>query len=291
MLESNYLSHQMTWIIPLLPEKLPGKVVKLWGKGHYRIKCLINGLPLSDGSQVTSFIAFGHDVKPINHNTSSLELENYVLFMWDVPGERSKDQNGKEGDPKAIEVELIGEDDAEKIAFNIRETIGDNLKKQIIEKTEVSQQRIRENWKELNRAFESLDSDISSYSSDEIQNKLQGIQEQYEKIKNVEAELDNSKQLLEKKLQGLEPYGILLETSEENQQNDNREKIDLSKDFGKDWTEKLRRNGLYATKEIANSYLISIFTALYLGRLVLLNGALLNQGMNQAGIGTSQNLR
>lgn len=39
------------WIIPLLPEQLPG-VITLSGRGFYEIECFIESLPLLDGTIV-----------------------------------------------------------------------------------------------------------------------------------------------------------------------------------------------------------------------------------------------
>ncbi len=60
--------------------------------------------------------------------------------------------------------------------------------------------------------------------------------------------------------------------SEEDEEINKIQLVYLPKNFGDEWTIQLQNDGLYVTKQITNSYLISIFSALYLGRLVLLNG-------------------
>lgn len=272
MPDNDDLLNSRLWILQLLSQKqLPGIVTRKLKSGDYKIKPLIDNLPLSDGTYVEEFIAFQGDVRVEN-----ISEKDYCRFEWKNFGERKKKPTSygtlEDGDPQAIEVEVISYEDAEKIAFEIREDIGDNLRRQIIEDNKVSQQRIQENWQELNRAFKSLDSYISSYSLDEIQNKLQEIQEQYQQIEDIKASQNKQQEALDKQAKQLEPYRSLLPESEEDEEINKIQLVDLPEKFGHKWKEQLENNGLYVTKQIANSYLISIFSALYLGRLVLLNG-------------------
>lgn len=99
----------------------------------------------------------------------------------------------------------------------------------------------------------------------------QHLKERHEKLRQeLEAEYKAKDSLLNQREQKLKPFGILISDEE---QNENDQISLFPENLGQSWNNLLEQRGLYVTKPVANSYLLSLITALYLGRLVLLNGS------------------
>ncbi|MEP0751072.1 AAA family ATPase [Coleofasciculus sp. FACHB-T130] len=125
-------------IFQLLTERLPGKIIKKFGIGHYKIKPLFTNLPLTDGTKVEEFVAFAHDVE----DRELIPYKDYVTFSWHKPGERATDKDGQPGDPKAVEVKKVSQKEADGLAEEIRKNIADELRDELAkELTKLKQER------------------------------------------------------------------------------------------------------------------------------------------------------
>jgi hypothetical protein len=141
-------------------------------------------------------------------------------------------------------------------------TKGDELIQQINRlknETEEENQLVQKRQQELDRAYKFFL--INYFSLSKLDLILQVLNSTYQDYKKLKMSYTK-----------LAPYVPLLKVSQENKHTYQSQAWDLPENFGNEWESKLGNNGLYVTKQIANSYLVSIFSALYLGRLVLLNG-------------------
>ncbi|MEL4897556.1 AAA family ATPase [Crocosphaera sp. Alani8] len=247
MLDNNDVLKILDYAIPILPvTQLAGIVnhVRTDKNGNYIcfIKPLNQDWFTSEGELIDSLFCYLGE-SPRDINDQEISNDNYVSFQWD------KSQWEIHKRKNAINIQNITEENAQNLLSTFKNTIKNKLEQEIKQKSI----EIEERSLEINQRLEDL----------KIEEEI--VREHYEENQKNEHRLKNM-------AQQLEPYGILLGTSEENQQNNQSQLSDLPENFAQEWTNNLQNNGLYVTQQIAKSYLISIFSALYLGRLVLLNG-------------------
>lgn len=246
------------WIIPLLPEQLPGEVTRIFGQGNFKIKCCVEGLPLSDGTTVDTFIAFHNkDIKYPDY----LQPGDKVLFIWQNAGCRSYNTKKDEfGDPKAIIVSKISSEEADKITNEIKNNLGDFMKQQL-------EQEYEEKQIEIDRRLQETDQKLIL-----IEEKTKNINFCQKETEEKYNELLEKIGFVEEQQKQLEPFGILTSSPSNSDQQSIDKDSRLPNDFLDYWDSHLQNSGLLIDKKLALSYLVTILAALYLGRFVLLNG-------------------
>lgn len=258
------------WIIPLLPERLSGRVRKKLDGGRFFIEPSVNGLPLTDGKIVQEFFAVRGEV-----NT-----DDYVTFRWKNPGQPEFDNVKKQyGNPLAIDVKVVSKDEALYLADEIRETLETELRQQLKQQQdmlqqeqetlaqqaeELAQQRTQDLKNELDRKAQELETlEIS------LNKERQCLDKRQEYIELLASEAQKAKHLWA----DLEPYRLAIPLVSEDVISDVTEPIPLPQNLGLQWNEMLHSSGLPLPKYIGTSYLLALISALYSGSLVLLNGS------------------
>lgn len=254
MSSDNNIPLNRKWIIPLLPKQLPGKIVQIFGKGHYKIECFIESLPLSDETFTEYFVALQHDVEDY------LECDDIVLFTWQNPGHRSRKKNDELGDPRAINVCQINLEEAQKVTHEIQERLGIYLKQEIQKEHEGKQL-------EINKKLQEIDQKLNL-----IKEKTKNIDLYQEELEQKYNELLEKITFVEEQQKQLEPFGVLTSRSSENHQHSIDQDSRLPDNFLDYWDSHLQNSGLLIDTLLNRTYLNAILAALYLGRFVLLNG-------------------
>lgn len=255
------------WIIPLLPDRLPGRVRKKLDGGQLFIEPLINGLPLIDGKIVQEFFAFKGDAK----------LGDYVTFLWKNPGHREFDDATKH--PSAINIKVASEDEAANIVNNIQKTLAEELHSQLKQQQdelkqeleavaqkaeELAQQRTQDLCDGLNRKAHELTQQENS-----LVEKRQLLDEQQAHIESLAAIAKKAEYFWGR----LEPYRTAIPLVREDETDDAAEPCPLPENLGSQWDEMLCSSGLPLPSYIGTSYLLALVSALYSGSLILLNGS------------------
>ncbi len=259
------------WIIPFLPEKLPGQVFEKKSGGQLLISPLISGLPLTDQTVVQRFFA------PDGNNAST---GNYVIFRWKRPGERGFDQIRKDyGDPRAVEIEVIEEEQAKELAENIRNSLSEKLRNQLHQQQEKLQQEIEK----VNQQAENLAISRTQDLMDKLQiqeeslaNRESTAQEELQKLEKKQALLEalTSEATQAKVLwQSLEPYRAAIPLVKKEESDFIADGYPLTEDLGGAWNKMIESDGLLLPKYVGTSYLLSLIASLYSGSLILLNGS------------------
>jgi len=266
MTELNQDPFDARWLNCLYGGKLSGKVVKLLTDGHVHIQPILN-FTLVNGSKVNRFFALKSNCK------GEISLWDYVFFEWQNVGERGFNQKLLEqGDPRAIEVESVDMKVALELATQTKNLLP---------------QKLKEKWNEhinnLEQKVESLAESRITELKTEINSEKEKLARQKLVLENQSDELDILSQSLDQKrkefaekedhlnqrFQELAPYALAVPISKPELQIIEDE---LPENLGNIWRELLLEE-LQVSKEIANSFLISLFSSFYSGSIVLLNGS------------------
>jgi hypothetical protein len=284
-----------TWILSLLPQRLPGEVKRVFqinnGQGVL-ITPLVN-IPLADGTWVQQFFAI--------ENTSRINQGDYLSFEWEEPGQRSYNQKKeKYDDPKAISLESISQGEAEFLAKDIKNILASGLRSQLEQQEKEIQNKLRE--------VDSLVEQKVKIRSEELDRNAQNLEQKEAEIKALEENLvakleeketqlalENQKQeqIFERRKKELQSFSesakVLREEAEKAQQDIEPYRLavpqkiktlakstlgdsNIPEDLAEKWQAALANNGLILPKALAISYLVSLISAFYSGSLVLLNG-------------------
>ncbi|MBD2579157.1 AAA family ATPase [Oscillatoria sp. FACHB-1406] len=279
------------WIIPLLPKQLPGQVIRKLQNNILFISPLIDNLPLKDGTQATEFFA----------PNSVAEQGDYVTFEWEKPGERGIDRSKQQpGNPHAVKVRVISEQEAkvlatevqEKIATHLREelkkelnqlqqqqvSLEQEIEKKVKEKTqEVEEKEIALNQRELEfKRQQELDrqqlhEDRSRLSliHQERQDFLEGLE------RSIQASVDDSEKTrreAKELFDAVEPYRLAVPLEVQEQPIQPSEVLPFPQSLALQWQTILSKSGLFLPKNIEMSYLLALLSSCYSGSLLLLNG-------------------
>ena len=294
------------WIIPLLPERLPGRVER---RSPTLIRSLIRCLPLSDGTTVESFFSTNQEVN----------RDDYVTFQWENPGERGFDNKKQTaGDPRAIDIKKVSLEEAQELTQKIRDKLAIQLRDRVkYKKDELD--RLRRDIK--NEIQEGVDAKVKEQKAkldrlmQNLENKIQervdlGVKEEKVKIEQKRSELDRQKKeftkkskdrefSLDSKTKDLNDKEYFLEQTKQELKSSIRELQELEKviqpyriaiphinnykhsnepnspfpeKLAKTWQKLLAESQVFVPENIAISYLLSLLSACYSGSLVLLNG-------------------
>ena len=194
MLDNNDVLKILDYAIPILPvTQLAGIVnhVRTDKNGNYIcfIKPLNQDWFTSEGELIDSLFCYLGE-SPRDINDQEISNDNYVSFQWD------KSQWEIHKRKNAINIQNITEENAQNLLSTFKNTIKNKLEQEIKQKSI----EIEERSLEINQRLEDL----------KIEEEI--VREHYEENQKNEHRLKNM-------AQQLEPYGILLGTSEENQQN------------------------------------------------------------------------
>ena len=261
------------WIIPFLPDRLPGRVQQRWAGGQLIIEPLVRGLPLIDGTIAHQFFAFGGEAAP----------DDYVTFRWEKPGERGFDRvKEKYGEPRAVDVEGVEEDSAIQLAEEIRERLATEVLDELQHERETVAQQVEDlaqsRTQELRNELESreasqqnLADNLEAWSA-KLKEEQQGFDEENERNESLAAYAYEAQREAEQIWAAIEPYRLAVSIVTENESSDLIEPCPLPKNLGAEWSEMLHSIGLYLPKHIAIGYLLALASALYSGSPILLNG-------------------
>lgn len=164
----NGSSNSNMWIITLLPDRLPGRVrKKLYSSGHFIIDPLLQKLPLKDGTLAESFFAPCSD-----SNDASVGEEDYVTFRWRNPGQRGYDQIRQEdGDPVAVDIKVVSEEQARQLADQIRERLAEKLHHQLKQE----QYQLQQTREKVAQQIEELAHERTQQLTDELNRKEESL--------------------------------------------------------------------------------------------------------------------
>ena len=246
MTELNQDTFDMKLLNCLYGGKLPGKVTKRNPIGNIFIQPLNSLTSVDDSSKIEKFFA------PRNNCEEGISPENYVLFEWQNVGQRRSDQRlDRYDDPLAIKVEIVTQEEAKKLAIEIEENLAQSRIAEL--KAEIDAEKERLLRQKLVLENQSDELDILSQSLDQ-----------------KKKELSEQEQQLNKRFQELAPYALAVPISKPKSQIIEDE---LPENLGNIWQERLLLEELQVSKNIANSFLISLFSSFYSGSIVLLNGS------------------
>lgn len=267
-----------SFVLELLPKRLPGKVTKKWGP--LMIEPLISTLPLDDGTYAGIFFA----------PHGGAEENDYVLFRWEKVGKRGFDfSKNKPGDPTALEVEVVPESRANEIAEEIRrlisEELRENLKKERINiKTrenkidELVQQQVQARLVEVEQRDYELNQ--RDYELDQREHHIDDTLRQHQEAINrdradIEAQavsIRREQTEFSQQLRAIAPYQQAIPDIIPTEATGPTAHSPLPQNLARRWQDSLSNNGLVLPEALSISYLISLLSAFYAGSLVLLNG-------------------
>lgn len=278
------------WILSLLPRELPGRVRTKRGNSLILIP-LIEGLPLTDGTTAKQFFA----------PNGTAEENDYIAFQWEKPGERGFDRTREqEGDPRAVRVRAISENEAHQLAEAIREKLATKLRQQLEQqRVEIQQQqakvdqlveeRTKAKLDEINdwaRALErreakaqdqetTLKAELAEQEAQlfaELERKQASLVQWERSIQALSESLAASKAQAKQFFDAVKPYRLAVPLSVEEQPPQPSEILPLPQNLAENWGSMLESVGLLLPQNIATSYLLSLVSACYSGSLILLNG-------------------
>jgi hypothetical protein len=248
------------WIIPFLlgNARLSGTIGKIKTDKNGDYICFIDplnqGLLTSNGKEIDQFFCYlGKTAEDSKHQT--LREDNFVSFLW---------KNFRE-DTVAEDIEKIQEEEARNLSKIIQQKIEEQLERECKKEHKIKEQELDFREEEIQQKEKKLENE-----KDKINQEHQQNQACLNNLKIKEHNLNVGQSLINQIFQEIEHYGILDNNLRKGQINSQFKP--LPRNFGENWTQSLNDNGLYVKKSIADSFLISILSALYLGRLVLLNG-------------------
>lgn len=294
------------WIIPLLPERLPGLVKR---RSPTLIRSLIRRLPLSDGTTVELFFSPNGEVNQ----------DDYVTFQWENPGERGFDHKKQTaGKPIAIQIEKVSLQEAQELTKRIQDNLAIQLRDRVKEKkseleslrrnikNEIQERvdlEVKEQKAELERQRQNIENQIKERVDVEVKEQKAQIERQINELDRQRSELieqwENQEYSLDNKAKNLNDKEYFLEQQEQELKSSIRKIQELEKDIrpyrlaipninndrhssepeplfpdnlAKTWQTLLVESKVFVPENLAISYLISLLSACYSGSLLLLNG-------------------
>lgn len=270
MTELNQDPFDARWLNCLYGGKLAGKISRVLADGNSCFIQLLTDLTLVDGTKVRNFYA-----QKRNFKNQSFKLGDYVLYEWEKVGERSYDPTKDDkGEPKAIEIEIVDKSEAEKITQEFKKLLPSEL---------------REIWIKHLRRIVDRENSLDSLIEEEVTNQTKHIKNEYEKksqelskdkeyIYEEMGRIDQSLQKLEQRklkikemFKEIEPYRLAVPV--ETPKLPVSEPLPLPEKLGTKWHSQLQTEGFYVSRNIANSFLLSMLSGFYSGGIVLLNGS------------------
>ena len=255
MTELNQDPFDARWLNCLYGGKLSGVVTKI-GDVYILIQPILS-LTLLDGSKVDKFYASKNDCK------KEISLRDYVFFEWKNVGKRTL----------AIEVEPVDMKAALELATQTKNLLPQKLREKwnehlgsLEQKSEnLAQSRITELKTEINSEKERLARQklVLEKQSDELDIFSQSLDQKRKEFAEKEEHLNQ-------RFQELSPYALAVPISKPELQVISHA---LPNNLGNIWQEQLLLKELQISKNIANSFLISLFSSFYSGSIVLLNGS------------------
>jgi len=284
-----------TWILALLPQRLPGEVKRVFpiGNGQGVVIAPLVTVPLSDGTWVQHFFAI--------ENTSRINRGDYLSFEWEEPGQRSYNQKKETyGDPKAISLSSISQGEAEYLAEDIRNILASSLRSQLEQQEKELQSKLRgvdslveEKVKirseELARNAQRLEQkevEIKTFEENlvakleekeaqlalESQKQEQVFEQRRKELQSFSESTEALREEVKKVQQDIEPYRLAIPQKIKASAEPDFGNSNIPESLAEKWQTALANNGLILPKALAISYLVSLISAFYSGSLVLLNG-------------------
>jgi AAA domain (dynein-related subfamily) len=236
-------------------------------------------ITLQDGSKSRKFFALRRNCK-----AQSLQKDDYVIFEWERVGERSYDRKRDgQGEPEAVEIEIVSKEVAEEIARKFRGLLPKALREkwnEFLSVLEQKEQTINLQVEELARSRitelqREVDLEIERLSEQEVvlQHKNKELDIRTKELKQQQNLLTEKEQNFTELAKELEPYMLALPIKKKKLQVGSQDYEFLPNKLGENWQKQLQMDGLQVPKNVANSFLLSLLSGFYSGGLVLLNGS------------------
>lgn len=263
------------WLNCLYGGKLSGRA-KVVTDAFIFIEPLLD-ITLQDGSKVRKFFAPRWKCK-----VQLLQKDDYVIFEWERVGERSYDRRrDTEGDPEAFEVEVVSKEMANELARQLKSVLPEMIRRRwndCVSDLEQKKQSIDLQVEELAQSLITELQQEIDLERIELQKKEKFLNNRHEELElclqSIEQKSDSLAQREEAMMQlskELEPYKLAVPIN--IKEPTSLDSDHLPESMGINWQIQLQNDGLYVSKNIANSYLISLLSGFYSGALVLLNGS------------------
>jgi hypothetical protein len=285
-----------SWILSLLPTRLPGEVRKVFtsnnGSQRIHITPLVN-VPLTSGEQVESFIAF--------NSRDQFEQGDFISFEWESLGQRGYNKFKEEyGDPRAISLALISEAEADNLAKEIRQIISEDVRlrlekqeKEILKRHQeidnIVNEKVKDKLNEINKFAHELKEQETRFKTEkdfflaQIEQKELQLHEEYQEkqrlldqhkneLQCIANSIKQQKEEAEKLIQSVEPYRLAVPRETKPETVLSTEVRTFPDKLASQWRNVLTSNGLILPEALSVSYLVSLLSAFFSGSLVLLNG-------------------
>jgi hypothetical protein len=118
-----------------------------------------------------------------------------------------------------------------------------------------------------------LEWDKHSKQEEALNQRNHELELQKQKQQNISASLREEKEFLMQLSKEIEPYKLAVPLTTKQSQVDSKNLRSLPDKLGENWQNQLRQDGLQVSKNIANSFLVSLLSGFYSGGLILLNGS------------------
>ncbi len=261
MTELNQDPFDARWLNCLYGGKLAGRA-KVVTDAFIFIEPLLD-ITLQDGSKARKFFGLKR-----NCISSSITKDDYVIFEWQKVGERSYDRKRDgEGDPEAIDIEVISKEIAEELTKKFKGLLPSELREIWIKHF----RRIVDRENSLDSLIEEEVTRLTKNIKTEYEKKSQQLSESEDYIYQKIDETDRRELKIKEILKEIEPYRLAVPLEIENLSVS--EALPLPEKLGTKWHSQLQTGDFHVSRNIANSFLLSMLSGFYSGGLVLLNGS------------------
>lgn len=268
MTELNQDPFDARWLNCLYGGKLAGRA-KVVTDAFVFIEPLLE-ITLQDGSKTRKFFGLKRNCK-----STSIVKDDFVIFEWQRVGERSYDRKRDgEGDPEAIEIEVVSKEVAEELTKQLKGLLPNELR--LIWTNQLKKIEDRENSlyslieEEVTNRTENIKAEYDR-KSQELSKSEDFIYKEMEAIEQTRSNFEQKELKIKEVLKTIEPYRLAVPI--ETEKLPVSELLPLPEKLGIKWHSQLQTENFYVSRNIANSFLLSMLSGFYSGGIVLLNGS------------------
>jgi len=262
------------WLNCLYAGKLAG-LVKSVETTAILIEPLIE-ITLFNGSKAKEFFSL-----KANCESESIKKDDYVIFEWKVVGEKSAYQEKRNINiynvlttkrmlPEALNTEIVPEAVAKELTDRFKMLLPDEIRNQWSKYLkQIEQLGQKEN--ELKKREDFISQEVEKLVSERTIEILQKVDIEKQQAMIEQERLSDFQNHLNRRQKELEPYRLAIPIK--NREQNAASTSNSPKNLGENWQKQLQQDGLQVSKNIANSFLVSLLSGFYSGGLVLLNGS------------------